>query len=39
MAFMMLVMVFIIMPRATVAAKRINEVLETKITIKNGTNT
>ena len=38
-AFMMLVMVFIIMPRATVAAKRINEVLETKITIKNGTNT
>ena len=39
MAFMMLVMVFIIMPRATVATKRINEVLETKITIKNGTNT
>lgn len=39
MAFMMLVMVFIIMPRATVAAKRINEVLDTKITIKNGTNT
>lgn len=39
MVFMMLVMVFIIMPRATVAAKRINEVLETKITIKNGTNT
>lgn len=39
MAFMMFVMVFIIMPRATVAAKRINEVLETKITIKNGTNT
>ena len=39
MAFMMLVMVFIIMPRATVAAKGINEVLETKITIKNGTNT
>lgn len=39
MAFMMLVMVFIIMPRANVSAKRINEVLETKITIKNGTNT
>lgn len=39
MAFMMLVMVFIIMPRATVAAKRINEVLDTEITIKNGTNT
>ncbi|MFQ9246276.1 MAG: ABC transporter ATP-binding protein [Clostridium paraputrificum] len=37
MAFMMLVMVFIMMPRATVAAKRINEVLDTKIRIKNGT--
>ena len=37
MAFMMLVMVFILMPRATVAAKRINEVLDTKATIKNGT--
>ena len=31
------VMVFILMPRATVAAKRINEVLDTKATIKNGT--
>lgn len=39
MAFMMLVMVFILMPRATVAAKRINEVLDTKVTIKNGTTT
>ena len=37
MAFMMLVMVFIMLPRATVAAKRINEVLDTKATIKNGT--
>lgn len=37
MAFMLLVMVFIMMPRATVAAKRINEVLDTKPTIKNGT--
>ena len=37
MAFMLLVMVFILMPRATVAAKRINEVLDTKATIKNGT--
>lgn len=39
MAFMMLVMVFIMLPRATVAAKRINEVLDTKVTIKNGTST
>ncbi|MDO4536307.1 MAG: ABC transporter ATP-binding protein [Clostridium perfringens] len=37
MAFMMLVMVFILMPRASVAAKRINEVLSTKVKIKNGT--
>jgi len=37
MAFMMLVMLFIILPRATVSAKRVNEVLETKPTIKNGT--
>ncbi|WP_195989369.1 ABC transporter ATP-binding protein [Clostridium sp. D53t1_180928_C8] len=36
MAFMMLVMVFIMLPRATVAAKRINEVLDTKSKIKNG---
>lgn len=39
MAFMMLVMVFILMPRASVAAKRINEVLDTEIRIKNGTST
>lgn len=39
MAFMMLVMVFIMLPRATVAAKRINEVLDTKVTIKNGIST
>lgn len=37
MAFMMLVMVFILMPRASVAAKRINEVLSTEVKIKNGT--
>ena len=37
MAFMMLVIVFILMPRASVAAKRINEVLDTEIKIKNGT--
>ena len=36
-AFMMLVVVFILMPRATVAAKRINEVLGTESKIKNGT--
>ena len=33
MAFMMLVMIFIILPRASVAAKRINEVLNTQPTI------
>lgn len=39
MAFMMLVMIFILMPRATVSAKRINEVLDTLPLIKNGTMT
>ena len=37
MAFMMLVMIFMILPRAQVAADRINEVLETETTIKDGT--
>lgn len=37
MAFMMLVMVFILLPRAAVSAKRVNEVLDTKPTILNGT--
>jgi ATP-binding cassette subfamily B multidrug efflux pump len=37
MAFMMLVMIFMILPRASVAAKRINEVLDTPVTIKDGT--
>lgn len=37
MAFMMLVMIFMILPRAQVAADRINEVLETDATIKDGT--
>lgn len=37
MSFMMLVMLFILMPRATVSAKRINEVLDTKPTIVAGT--
>lgn len=36
MAFMMLSMVFIMMPRAAVSAKRINEVLDTEIQIKDG---
>ena len=35
MAFMMLVMIFIILPRAIVSARRINEVLETQPCIKN----
>lgn len=37
MAFMMLVMIFVILPRASVSAKRINEVLGTKATINDGT--
>jgi ATP-binding cassette subfamily B protein len=36
MSFMMLVMMFIMMPRATVAAKRINEVLDTEAVIVEG---
>lgn len=36
MAFMMLVMIFILLPRATVSAKRINEVLNTRPTIVDG---
>lgn len=36
MAFMMMVMVFIILPRASVAANRINEVLDTEATIEDG---
>ena len=37
MAFMMLVMIFILLPRATVSAKRVNEVLDTTPTILSGT--
>ena len=37
MSFMMLVMIFMILPRASVSAKRIMEVLETKVRIKDGT--
>ena len=36
-AFMMMSMIFVIIPRATVSAKRINEVLETSSKIKDGT--
>ena len=36
MAFMMLTIIFIILPRATVCAKRINEVLDTKLSILDG---
>jgi ATP-binding cassette subfamily B protein len=37
MSFMLLVMIFMILPRATVSARRINEVLDTELTIKDGT--
>ena len=36
MSFMMLVMIFVMLPRASVSAKRINEVLDTKPTIIDG---
>lgn len=36
MAFMMLVMIFIVLPRASVSAKRILEVLETPLTVQDG---
>ena len=36
MSFLMLAMIFMILPRAEVSAKRINEVLDTQITIKPG---
>lgn len=37
MSFLMLAMIFMMLPRAQVSAKRINEVLDTEITIKDGT--
>ena len=37
MSFLMLAMIFMMIPRAEVSAKRINEVLDTDISIKNGT--
>lgn len=36
MSFLMLAMIFMILPRAQVSAKRINEVLDTKESIENG---
>ena len=36
MSFMMLVMLFVLYPRASVSAKRINEVLDTDVEIKGG---
>ena len=39
MSFMMLVMIFMLLPRAQVAAKRINEVLTTEPAIHDGTRT
>jgi ATP-binding cassette subfamily B protein len=39
MSFMLLVMIFMIFPRATVSANRINEVLDTRLTIQDGTAT
>ena len=37
MSFLMLAMIFMMLPRAQVSAGRINEVLDTEITIKDGT--
>ena len=37
MSFLMLAMIFMMLPRAQVSANRINEVLDTEITIKDGT--
>lgn len=39
MSFMMMVMIFILLPRASVSAKRINEVLDTEPAIEDGTKT
>ncbi len=38
MSFLMLAMIFMMLPRASVSASRINEVLDTKISVKDGTN-
>jgi ATP-binding cassette subfamily B protein len=39
MSFMLLVMIFMILPRASVSANRINEVLDTEATIRDGIRT
>ncbi len=39
MSFLMLAMIFMILPRANVSANRINEVMDKEITVKNGTRT
>ena len=39
MSFLMLVIIFMMLPRADVSAKRINEVLESKISVKEGDKT
>ena len=39
MAFMMLVMIFVMLPRAAVSARRINEVMDTKARIRDGVRT
>ena len=39
MSFLMLAMIFMMLPRSQVSAERINEVLETEITIKEGNKT
>lgn len=39
MAFMMMVMIFVLLPRASVSARRINEVLDTEPVIEDGTKT
>ncbi len=39
MSFMMLVVIFVILPRASVAARRIQKVLDTQLTIVDGTRT
>ncbi len=36
MSFLMLAMIFMMLPRASVSAKRINEVLDTRVTVKSG---
>ncbi|MCD8218817.1 MAG: ABC transporter ATP-binding protein/permease [Ruminococcus sp.] len=39
MSFVMLLMIFMLLPRAQVSAKRINEVIDSDITVKEGTET